>query len=74
MNSCASRPSGRRIAHWDFRHDGRCCLLLHTRPGNITQRIGLTAAIGYLDLVLLPALAIFLTITRYALWSRKNPE
>ncbi len=30
--------------------------------------VGLSAAIGYLDLVLLPALAVFVVITLYALW------
>jgi mercuric ion transport protein len=34
--------------------------------------VGLAAAIGYLDLVLLPALAIFVGITVYALWRRKR--
>lgn len=34
--------------------------------------VGLAAAIGYLDLVLLPALAIFVGITLYALWRRKR--
>ncbi len=33
--------------------------------------VGLSGAIGYLDLVLLPALAIFAGITVYALWRRK---
>ena len=32
--------------------------------------VGLSAAVGYLDFVLLPALAVFLTITGYALWKR----
>lgn len=35
---------------------------------------GLTAAVGYLDLILLPALAVFLIITGYALWKRTRPE
>jgi len=34
--------------------------------------VGLSAAIGYLDLVLLPALAVFLAITGYALWKRNR--
>ena len=34
--------------------------------------VGLSALIGYLDLVLLPALAIFLVITGYALWKRSR--
>ncbi len=34
--------------------------------------VGLSAAIGYLDLVLLPALVIFAGLTVYALWCRKR--
>ncbi len=34
--------------------------------------VGLSAVIGYLDVVLLPALAIFVGITLYALWRRKQ--
>jgi len=34
--------------------------------------IGLSAAIGYLDLVLLPALAAFILLTIYALWKRQT--
>lgn len=34
--------------------------------------VGLSAVVGYLDVVLLPALAIFAGITVYALWSRKQ--
>ncbi len=30
--------------------------------------VGLSAIVGYLDIVLLPALAIFFVITGYALW------
>ncbi|WP_322097629.1 mercury resistance system transport protein MerF [Pelagibius sp. Alg239-R121] len=36
--------------------------------------IGLSALIGYLDIVLLPALAIFLVITGYALWKRSRTQ
>lgn len=36
--------------------------------------IGLSAAVAYLDLILLPALAIFLAITGYALWRRKTAK
>ena len=36
--------------------------------------VGLTAAIIYLDMVLLPALAIFIAITGYALWQRRRTE
>lgn len=32
--------------------------------------VGLSAIIGYLDLVLLPALVIFVLITVYAAWMR----
>ncbi len=34
--------------------------------------IGLSAAVAYLDMILFPALAIFLVITGYALWRHKN--
>lgn len=34
--------------------------------------VGLSAALGLLDLVLLPALALFIAITVYALWKRKK--
>ena len=34
--------------------------------------IGLSGVIGILDYVLLPALVIFLAITGYALWKRKQ--
>ena len=34
--------------------------------------VGLSAAIGYLDVVLLPALGIFVAITLYALWRRQR--
>ncbi|MGB7433540.1 MAG: mercury resistance system transport protein MerF [Ahrensia sp.] len=33
--------------------------------------VGLSAIVGYLDYVLLPALGIFLLITIYALWKRQ---
>lgn len=33
--------------------------------------IGLSAATGYLDYVLMPALAFFLALTGYALWRRR---
>jgi len=36
--------------------------------------VGLSAAVGYLDLVLLPALVAFLGITGYALWRRKKAK
>lgn len=36
--------------------------------------VGLSAAVGYLDVVLFPALAIFLIITGYALWRRKKTQ
>ena len=34
--------------------------------------VGLSSLTGYLDVVLLPALAIFLAITGYALWKRSR--
>ncbi len=34
--------------------------------------VGLSALVGYLDFVLLPALAVFLAITGYALWKRSQ--
>lgn len=34
--------------------------------------VGLSAVVGYLDVVLLPALAICIGITIYALWRRKQ--
>jgi mercuric ion transport protein len=34
--------------------------------------VGLAAVIGWLDLVLLPALAVFLVITGYALWKHQK--
>jgi mercuric ion transport protein len=36
--------------------------------------VGLSALLGWLDYVLLPALAIFIGITIYALWKRRNWE
>ncbi len=38
----------------------------------ILGSVGLTALVGYLDIVLLPALAIFVAITLYALWQRRK--
>tara|TARA_R110000787_G_scaffold81953_1_gene177480 strand:- start:369 stop:575 length:207 start_codon:yes stop_codon:yes gene_type:complete len=34
--------------------------------------VGLAAWLGWLDVVLLPALAVFLAITGYALWQRRR--
>jgi mercuric ion transport protein len=34
--------------------------------------VGLSALVGWLDVVLLPALAAFLGITAYALWRRRR--
>ncbi|WP_245510823.1 mercury resistance system transport protein MerF [Antarcticimicrobium sediminis] len=34
--------------------------------------VGLSAMLGWLDYVLLPALTIFIGITVYALWKRRN--
>jgi mercuric ion transport protein len=38
----------------------------------LLSAVGLSAIIGYLDFVLLPALAIFILLTVYALWRRRN--
>ena len=35
--------------------------------------LGLSAWLGWLDIVLLPALVVFLVITGYALWKRSRP-
>jgi mercuric ion transport protein len=34
--------------------------------------VGLAAVVGWLDLVLLPALIVFASITGYALWKRRS--
>ena len=34
--------------------------------------VGLSAAIGWLDYVLFPALAFFIGLTAYALWRRRS--
>lgn len=34
--------------------------------------VGLSAIVGYLDLVLFPALGIFVLLTIYALWKRRR--
>ena len=34
--------------------------------------IGMSAVVGYLDLVLFPALVLFATMTGYALWRTKT--
>jgi mercuric ion transport protein len=36
--------------------------------------IGASAAIAYLDMVLLPALTVFIAITGYALWRRRTAQ
>ncbi len=36
--------------------------------------VGLSAVIGYLDYVLLPALAFFVALTAYALWRRQQTQ
>ena len=38
----------------------------------LLSAIGLSAVIGVLDFILLPALAIFIAITGYALWKRRT--
>lgn len=34
--------------------------------------VGLSAVLGYLDYVLLPALGVFMILTFYALWRRRH--
>ncbi len=34
--------------------------------------VGLSAVVGYLDVVLLPALGVFVLITLYALWRKRG--
>jgi mercuric ion transport protein len=36
--------------------------------------VGLAAVVGWLDLVLLPVLGIFVVITGYALWKRQTEK
>lgn len=36
--------------------------------------VGLAAVVGYLDFVLLPALAFFVLLTIYALWRRQQAQ
>jgi mercuric ion transport protein len=38
----------------------------------LASAVGLSAILGVLDIVLLPALAIFIGITGYALWKLKH--
>ena len=38
----------------------------------LVSAVGLSAIIGYLDYVLLPALAFFLFLTIYAIWRRQR--
>jgi len=38
----------------------------------LLSAVGLTAVVGYLDIVLLPALGMFIFITLYALWKRQT--
>lgn len=35
--------------------------------------VGLAALVGYLDYVLMPALAFFILLTIYAVWRRQRP-
>lgn len=39
----------------------------------ILAGLGLAGLVGVLDIVLLPAFAVFLLITGYALWQRRKP-
>ncbi len=36
--------------------------------------VGLSAMVGYLDVVLFPALGFFIVLTVYALWRRKRAQ
>ena len=36
--------------------------------------LGLSAILGFLDLLLLPLLALFIMLTGYALWRRKKTQ
>ena len=38
----------------------------------LVSAVGLSAAIGWLDYVLLPALGLFIGITIYAFWKRRS--
>jgi mercuric ion transport protein len=38
----------------------------------LVSAVGLSAAIGWLDYVLFPALGLFIGITIYALWKRRS--
>ena len=38
----------------------------------LLSAVGLSAAVGWLDRVLLPVLVLFICITVYALWKRKQ--
>jgi mercuric ion transport protein len=40
----------------------------------LLSAVGLSAIIGWLDFVLLPALVIFLAITGYALWKKSQTK
>ena len=47
-------------------------VLLHARARCAPWAVGLAAAIGWLDYVLLPALVLFLGLTAFALWKRRS--
>jgi mercuric ion transport protein len=42
----------------------------------LSARVGLSALVGYLDMVLIPALVFFVALTTYAIWrrSRRPPQ
>lgn len=40
----------------------------------VLSALGLSAVVGYLDAVLLPALALFVLITLYALWKKRAAQ
>ena len=55
--------------HW---HNPRGAVLLHPCSGHFV--VGLSALTGYLDYVLLPALAIFIGLTIYAIQRKRQAD
>tara|TARA_E500000305_G_scaffold58802_1_gene47000 strand:+ start:8053 stop:8202 length:150 start_codon:yes stop_codon:yes gene_type:complete len=47
-------------------------MLFYARIVILFGLVGLSAAVGYLDFVLLPALAFFVGLTMFALWRRRS--
>jgi mercuric ion transport protein len=84
-NPVAARTISRRSADWQMSDKGLlkvgiigtivaavCCFT----PALVVLlgAVGLAAAIAWLDLVLLPTLAVFPVITGYALWRRQKAK